>query len=136
MWVAFKHTPVHKGARVTFIAVTNHKFARARRFRHRAPFKARGIAGAAATSQPTFDNGIDDLRRLQFRHHMLQGQITSRFDIVFDSFRIDATTIGTHNQGLTAKERMFRITQLSLSAASTETLHYGGGVLGGNMLVK
>src|SRR6202007_742488 len=112
------------------------KFVRTRRFSDRTPFKPRGVAGAAPASQTTFENGIDNLRRLQFRHHVLKGQITSRFNVVFDSFRIAATTVGQHNQGWPAKERMLRITDLSLSAASAKNLQYGSGVLGGNMLVK
>ena len=102
---------------------------------NRRPLQARGIAAAAAATQTTLDNGVNDFSGLHILNDAVEGSITSSLDIVLDPFRIDTAAVGSHNAHLSGEEGLFGITTRHLGGPSDQRIDNRGRTFRRNTLI-
>ncbi len=127
--IAFQHGPVHEGARVTLIGITNHRLAGAALGRHQLPLAAGGVAGAAAAPQATARH-LPNHRCPRQQPATLQRGVGAMGQGIVQAAGVHQSTLLQHHRSLQHKKRMGQI-QTPLPCNSTQELRAAIGVVGG-----
>ena len=105
MGVSFKHAPIHEGAGVPFVRITDEILDVARGAAGETPFPSCRKPGSSPAPQSRFLNLIDHLLRRHGGENLAQGRITSAADVIPDLRRIDPAVVAEDLAHLSLIER-------------------------------